>query len=115
MESGVIAHTGRQRLKQVLGVCATARVEVDVAIEDEACITGNCHQTAIDLSALHVVFIQILVVVGVEATLGDLVEADNIALSNQSWPWWICVRDEQFRYGDLSTGEQCAIGAKLGE
>lgn len=49
VESRVIADAGRQRLEEMIGLHAGARVEVDVAVEDKPRLAGNGDRAAVDV------------------------------------------------------------------
>jgi hypothetical protein len=95
VECRVVGDTGGQRLEEMLSLHTAPRIEVDVAVKDEAGLTRYGDRPSVDLPILHVALIHVLVVLGVEGAAGDLIETDDITLRNQAKPWRIRVADKQ--------------------
>src|SRR5260370_33907567 len=82
VERGIIADRGRKRLEQMLGEHPFARIKFDVAVEDKAGIAYDGNWAPVALAALHVVLVEGLVIVGIEATTRYFVKAHHVPLRN---------------------------------
>ena len=80
MKCQIVADGRGKRLEQVLGKHAFAWVKLDVAVKDKTGIAYDGNRAPVNLAALHVVLVEVLVIIGIEATARYLVEAHNVAL-----------------------------------
>src|SRR5947209_4220743 len=99
----------------MLGKHPFTRVKLDVAIEDKAGIAYHRNGATVNLAALHVVLVQVLVIVGIEAAACYFVEAYHVALFDQAWLGWIHIAHKKLWNGDGTSGQQRTAGAELRE
>jgi len=83
-ERGVVAHFGRQGAEQVTNALLLFHVNVEVPEHHDAPVGTNVLLTTAELARRHVALHDVDAVLLIEGDAGDLVEADDIVLADET-------------------------------
>jgi hypothetical protein len=83
-ESGVVAHLGRQRAKQMADALLVLHVHLEVAHHHHTAVGANALLATTELAGLHVALHDVHAILLVEGDAGDLIEADHVVLADQA-------------------------------
>jgi hypothetical protein len=111
-ERGVVAHLGRQRLKQVADALLMFDIHIEVADHDDGAVGADALLAARELAGLHVALHDVHAILLIEGNAGHLIEAHHVVLANQA-ALAVGVVDEHARHRRLAAGNQVRIGRHL--
>jgi len=115
VECQIVANGRGKRLEEVLGKHAFAWVKLDVAVKDKTSIAYDRNRATVNLAALHVILVEVLVIVGIEAAARYLVKAYYISLFDETRLGWICVAHEEFGHSDSPSCQERTVRTEFGE
>src|ERR1035441_5986574 len=111
-ERCVVSHFGRKRPEEVPDPLLMLDIDVEIPDQHNAAIGPDAFLASAKFAGLHVAFHNVDTVLLVEGDARDLVETDNVILTNKA-ALPCCVIHKHPRHGCLTAGDQMRIGRYL--